>query len=77
MLGACYLTEHTEGLKNLYDIGTEIETYCNEQELVIKSKELLSNPVKRKLLRENGQKRALNELAIPQTLIKIKSILFN
>lgn len=77
MLGACYLTEHTEGLNHLYDIGNEIETYSNEQELVLKCQELLSSHTKRKSLRENGQQRALNDHSIAQTLYKIKDYLFN
>lgn len=76
MLSSCYLTEYTEGLEHLYELGSEIETYKNEKELVIKCHELMNNPEKRKMLRRNGQKRALNEHSIKQTLFKIKNILF-
>ena len=33
MLGACYLTEWTEGLDDLYELGTEIETYKTAEEM--------------------------------------------
>src|SRR5205085_4456449 len=35
MLGACYLTEWTEGLEKLYELGTEIETYRTTEELSV------------------------------------------
>ena len=40
MLGACYLTERAPGLADLFDLGTEIETYADATELVEKSKAL-------------------------------------
>ena len=76
MLGACYLTEHCAGIAHLYDTQTEIYTYKDENELVEKANELLLNPAKRKQLRLNGQKKALNDYSIPVSLNKIKKMIF-
>ncbi|MEE1945145.1 glycosyltransferase [Pedobacter sp. KR3-3] len=75
MLGACYLTEWAEGLDKLYDMGTEIETFRNEEQLIEKIKELASNPSKRAMLRTNGQKRALSKNSIVESLSQIKNLL--
>ena len=71
MLGACYLTEYTDGLENLYDPENEITVYKNAAELVAKAAELQNDPAKRKKLKINGQKRALNDHSIPVSLGKI------
>ncbi len=71
MMGACYLTEWTEGLEDLYILGKEIETYRNVEELVDKIRYLNSSPDVRKMLRINGQKRALAEHTISKSLAKI------
>jgi spore maturation protein CgeB len=76
MLGACYLTEWTEGLDQQYDIGNEIETYTNVKELIEKIKILQTDAFKRNKLRIRGQKRALNFHSIPNSikiiLLKLK-----
>jgi hypothetical protein len=71
MMGACYLTEYTEGIEQLYDIGSDIAVYRNADELTIKIKELQADINMRKKLKINGQKRALNENSIPNSLKKI------
>ncbi|MFI5140146.1 MAG: glycosyltransferase [Sphingobacteriales bacterium] len=71
MLGACYLTEWTEGIEELYDIENEIAVYKNAEDLALKIKELQANPHKRKTLKINGRKRALNEHQIGNSLNKI------
>jgi hypothetical protein len=76
MMGACYLTEYTEGLNNLYHLGKEIETYTNADELIYKCNELINSPAKRKELRIHGQKKALDFHAIPSSLQKLKVKLF-
>ncbi|QEC77913.1 glycosyltransferase family protein [Mucilaginibacter ginsenosidivorax] len=76
MLGACYLTEYTAGLSQLYDLGTDIETYTNADELVYKCRELMASKNKRKELRIKGQQRALDTHSIPQSLQLIKTRLF-
>jgi spore maturation protein CgeB len=71
MFGACYLTEWTEGIEDLYEIGHEIEVYRNAAEFIEKAKELIADPAKRKTLKVNGQKRALNDHNITSSLNKI------
>jgi hypothetical protein len=77
MLGACYLTEYTAGLSQLYELGTDMETYTNADELVYKCRELIASKNKRKELRMKGQQRALNSHSIPQSLQLIKTRLFS
>jgi hypothetical protein len=71
MLGACYLTEATKGLELLYDIDKEIAVFSNENDMIDQIKFLLNHPEQRKTLRVQGQKKALNELGIPQSLKQI------
>lgn len=73
MLGACYLTEWTEGLDDLYEIGEEIETYSSVEEMAEKIKYLQASPEKRKIMRANAQYKAIKEHSIPNTLTKIIS----
>jgi hypothetical protein len=75
MMGACYLTEWTNELENLYELGGEIETYRTAEEMVEKIRELESSPRKRQHLRSRGQKRALECHTIGQTLTKIQTSL--
>jgi hypothetical protein len=75
MLGACYLTEAAPGLEDLYDIGTEIETYRSAAELVEKAKLLQRDAARRLLLRASGQRRALADHTISRTLERIVRIL--
>ena len=71
MLGACYLTEYTEGIESLYDIENDIAVYRNADELAIKIKDIGADLNRRKKLKINGQQRALNENSIPNSLSKI------
>jgi Glycosyl transferases group 1 len=71
MLGACYLSEWTEGLERLYDLGTEIETYRTAEELVAKLEMLARDHAKRHSLRRLGQERALTDHSVCRTLSKI------
>jgi hypothetical protein len=75
MLGACYLTEACPGLDRLYEVGREIETYRNGEELAAKAKELLASPARRRELRVNGRRRALSDHSITRSLEKIFSTL--
>lgn len=71
MAGACYLTEWTEGLDRLYDLGAEIESYRDAAELAAKTTELERDPARRARLRAAGQRRALNEHSISRTIARI------
>lgn len=75
MAGACYLTEWTEGLDALYDLGEEIETYRTAAELVEKSRELCADATRRDRLRRNGQRRALHNHSINHTIGRIATTL--
>ena len=75
MMGACYLTEWTEGLDQLYELGKEIETYRNSSEMVEKIQQLQASPEKRRNMRYLAQKRALTEHSIVKSLEKISVIL--
>lgn len=75
MMGACYLTEWTEGLDNLYELGDEIEIYRTVEELIEKIQVLAKNSEKRKRLRYNGQKRVLADHTIMKSLKQIGDVL--
>jgi hypothetical protein len=71
MLGACLLTETAPGLADLYEIGTEIETFQGATELVEKSRRLLGDPAARLRLRQLGQRRALADHTIKRSIQRI------
>lgn len=71
MLGACYLTEWTDGLDQLYQPGIEIEVYSDAEELVGKIEALRRDPRKRHALRQRGQKRALSEHTVGRSVARI------
>jgi hypothetical protein len=71
MLGACYLTEWTEGLECLYEIGTEIEAYRTAEELRTKLGELASDAKRRLSMRGRAQRRALEEHCLGQSIARI------
>jgi hypothetical protein len=75
MLGACYLTEWTEGIEGLYDTDKEIAVYRSADELISVAQQLISDDGKRKQLKKNGQKRALADHTIPKSLEKIFKLL--
>ncbi len=71
MLGGCYLTEYTEGVAALYELGKEVETYKSTEELVHKLEDLAKSPQKRQRLRSEGQRRALSSLTVAASLKRI------
>lgn len=71
MLGACYLTEFTAGLEELYDVGKDILVYKNTSELIEKANWLKEDVNMRFQLRKNAQQVALNEHSIPNAIAKI------
>jgi len=72
MLGACYLTEWTEGIDKMYVIGTEIETYKTAEELVDKAKRLVRDKITRDNLRAQGQQKALSDFTISNSIAQIQ-----
>ncbi len=76
MMGACYLTEWTPGLEELYDLGGEIESYRTPDELAAKLSELKRDSARRRLMRERAQKRALTDHSVANSLGRICKRLF-
>jgi len=72
MLGACYLTEYSEGLAHLYDLGKEVECFRSADELAAKLELLGREPQRRGQLRVAGQRKALEELSVKSTLGRIR-----
>jgi hypothetical protein len=72
MLGACYLTERTEGLEHMYELGKEIETYRTAEELTSKLSELRSDPPRRIAMRERAQRRALADHTVGRSMERIR-----
>ena len=58
MCRTCYLTGHTEEITGFYEIGKEIDTYRNSEELIEKTKFYLSYPNEAEKLRAAGYERA-------------------
>jgi len=71
MLGACYLTEHCEGVTRLYDVGSEVDTYHGAEELAAKLEVLVADPARRKQMRARAQRRALADHSVAATLGRI------
>jgi len=61
MCRTCYLTGATDEIKEFYEIGEEIDTYADAEELVDKAKFYLTHPQKAEALREAGYRRALRD----------------
>lgn len=59
MSGACYLTEHCADLEENYEIGKEIWTYRSEDELIEKSRELLTHGTLRSELKIAARRASL------------------
>jgi spore maturation protein CgeB len=73
MLGACYLTEWTDGLEHLYELGKEIETYRTAEELTGKLSELRKDAVRRRAMRQRAQRRALAEHTVGRSIERIRA----
>ncbi len=58
MCRTCYLTGHSDEIEEFYEIGKEIDTYQNPEELVEKTKFYLSHPDQAEKLRRAGYDRA-------------------
>lgn len=71
MLGACYLTEYTAGLEELYDLEEDIWAYLDVSDLYLKIKALQADPKKRRQLKIKGQQRSLRDHNIPNSLHQI------
>jgi spore maturation protein CgeB len=61
MCQACYLTGESDEIHEFYDIGTEIDTYSEEAELIDKTKFYLANTGIAERMRKAGYQRALKD----------------
>lgn len=61
MSGAFYLTEYSDDIAQMYEIGKEIEVYRTIPELVEKIKYYLANPSEAESIRKAGRERALRD----------------
>ena len=61
MAGAAYLTEWTEDLPHLFEVGEEVLAYRTADELVAQAERMLGDAGLRRRLRQNGRRRALTD----------------
>lgn len=61
MSRACYLTGYTDEISEFYDLGKEIDTYQDSEELGDKTKFYLNHPELAEKMREAGYQRALRD----------------
>jgi hypothetical protein len=61
MCRTCYLTGHSDEIREFYEVGREIDTYRETSELVDKSRFYLKNSVVAEKMREAGYQRALRD----------------
>jgi len=61
MSGGLYLTEYNRELEQFYNLGTDIVTYTDVEDLVSKIQDLLFNPEKADAIRKSGYQRARRE----------------
>ena len=61
MSGGLYLTEHNPELERCYELGKEIATYTDLDDLVMKIRYFLSNHKKADSIRNKGMQRSLSE----------------
>ena len=59
MCGACYITEFVPEHQQLYDLGTEIETWATLPELLEKTQALVTDAPRRRRLKQNARRAAL------------------
>ena len=66
--GGFILAEYSEALKELFELGTDIETWKNKEELVDKIKFYLHNPTSRDTIRRSGQNIVLQKHRFSQKM---------
>jgi spore maturation protein CgeB len=60
-MGGCLLTEMAEGLEDYFRLGVEVETFSTPEELVLKVRRLLSDPMHRDAVARAGNIRTSTE----------------
>lgn len=61
MCRTCYLTGYSDEITEFYNLGQEIDTYRDKEELVDKARFYLNHPNSAEKLREAGYRRAIQE----------------
>lgn len=74
-IGAMLITDTKRNLNQLFQIGKEIDSYTNEEELTRKLKYYLTNERKRKQIAKAGQKRTLKEHSYQKRMQELVLIL--
>jgi spore maturation protein CgeB len=58
MSRSCYITGYSDELAEFYELGKEVETYQTEEELIDKTRHLLTHPADAERMRQAGYRRA-------------------
>jgi hypothetical protein len=74
-VGAMLLTEAKDNLGDLFEPGTEVETYATEEELVEKTNYYLQHEEKRRAIAAAGQARALHDHTYARRMTELVDIL--
>lgn len=75
MSGGLYITEHHRELERVYQVGTEIVTYGNFEDLIAGIRRLLSSPDEAEAIRKKGFQRAVTEHTWEKRFEKIFSLI--
>jgi predicted SAM-dependent methyltransferase len=73
--GVFLLTEYFENLEQYFELGKEIETFRNKEELIEKIGYYLSNPEEREAIAQRGQRRCLQEYSMEKRAQEFDSII--
>lgn len=72
--GALLINDYRENIKDYFEPNKEICVYKNIEELKIILNDLIKNPSKYKLIRDNGYKRVLSEHTYIHRMRKVLEI---
>jgi len=74
-VGALLLTDHRDNLGEMFDVGKEIETYRDADELVEKTRFYLAHEPERAQIARAGQARTLSEHTFQRRMEELEAIL--
>lgn len=63
----------TAGLEQMYEIGSDIETFETVKEFCVKLEDLKRDKARRRLMRQRAQRKALSELSATRSALRIYS----
>jgi predicted SAM-dependent methyltransferase/tetratricopeptide (TPR) repeat protein len=73
--GTFLLAEHQDNLKDYFQIGVEIETFTNDEDLIEKIYYYLANPDEREAIAQRGHNRCLTEYSMEQRAVELDRII--